>query len=71
MFKRWNKSIHNIPYFNNERAEAKRRRKVWVGFVSAKRLFVPSKLDFDYMLGSFLTRGLREAILFVAGARQA
>jgi hypothetical protein len=32
MFKRWNKS-----------AESKRRRKVWVDFVCAKRLFVPSK----------------------------
>ena len=36
-------SLHTIPYFNDERAEAKRRRKVWVDFVSAKRLFVPSK----------------------------
>ena len=39
-------SLHNIPYFNDEHAEAKRRRKVWVDtvdFVCAKRLFVPSK----------------------------
>ena len=39
-------SLHNIPYFNDEHTEAKRRRKVWpvwVGFVCAKRLFVPSK----------------------------
>jgi hypothetical protein len=32
-------SLHNIPYFNaidfnDEHAEAKRRRKVWVDFVS-------------------------------------
>jgi hypothetical protein len=36
-------SLHNIPYFNDEHAEAKRRRKVWVDFVCAKGLFVPSK----------------------------
>ena len=36
-------SLQNIPYFNDEHTEAKRRRKVWVGFVCAKRLFVPSK----------------------------
>ena len=36
-------SLHNISYFNDEHAEAKRRRKVWVDFVPAKRLFVPSK----------------------------
>jgi hypothetical protein len=36
-------SLHNIPYFNDKHAEAKRRRKVWVDFVYAKRLFVPSK----------------------------
>ena len=36
-------SLHNIPYLNDEHAEAKRRRKVWVDFVRAKRLFVPSK----------------------------
>jgi hypothetical protein len=35
-------SLHNIPYFNDEHAEAKRRRKVWVDFVCAKRLFVSS-----------------------------
>jgi hypothetical protein len=28
-------SLHNIPYFNDELAEAKRRRKVWVDFVCA------------------------------------
>ena len=36
-------SLHNIPYFNDEHAEAKRRRKVRVDFVCAKRLLVPSK----------------------------
>jgi hypothetical protein len=36
-------SLHTIPYFNDERAEAKRRRKIWVDFIAAKRVFVPSK----------------------------
>jgi hypothetical protein len=36
-------SLHNIPYFNDEHAEAKRQRKVRVDFVCAKRLFVPPK----------------------------
>ena len=30
-------SLHIIPYFGDERQEAKRRRKVWVQFVSRKR----------------------------------
>ena len=36
-------SLHTIPYFNDDRPEAKRRRKIWVDFVKAKRVFVPSK----------------------------
>ena len=36
-------SLHNIPYYNDERPESKRRRKIWVNFISAKRVFVPSK----------------------------
>ena len=44
-------SLHNIPYFNDKRAEAKRRRKVGVDFVCAKRLYVPSKTARS-MLGS-------------------
>ena len=36
-------SLHTIPFFNDERAECKKRRKVWVDFVSSKRTFVPSK----------------------------
>ena len=36
-------SLHNIPFFNDDRPEAKKRRKVWVDFVKAKRLFEPSK----------------------------
>jgi hypothetical protein len=36
-------SLHVIPYFNDERPETKRRRKRWVDFVSAKRVFTPSK----------------------------
>ena len=36
-------SLHRIPYFGNER-QAKRRRKVWVQFVSRKRAnWEPSK----------------------------
>ena len=36
-------SLHNIPYFNDDRPEAKRRRKIWVDFIRAKRVFEPSK----------------------------
>lgn len=35
-------SLHTIPYYNDERPEAKRRRKVWVDFVKAKRVFEAS-----------------------------
>lgn len=30
-------SLHRIPFWNDDRAEAKRRRKVWVNFVAKKR----------------------------------
>jgi hypothetical protein len=30
-------SIHKIPFFSDERPEAKRRRKQWVDFVQMKR----------------------------------
>ena len=37
-------ALHIIPFFDNERAEAKRRRKKWVGFVKQKRAkWEPSK----------------------------
>ena len=36
-------SLHTIPYFNDDRPEAKRRRKIWVDFIRAKRVFEPSK----------------------------
>jgi hypothetical protein len=36
-------SLHTIPYYNDDRPEAKRRRKIWVDFINAKRVFVPSK----------------------------
>ena len=36
-------SLHTIPFFNDDRPEAKRRRKIWVNFVKAKRVFQPSK----------------------------
>ena len=36
-------SLHTIPYFGDKRPEAKRRRKVWVDFIKAKRVFEPSK----------------------------
>ena len=36
--------LFGIPYFGDERPEAKRRRKIWVKFVDTKRKnFVPSK----------------------------
>ena len=35
-------SLHTIPYYNDEQPEAKRRRKIWVDFVKAKRVFEPS-----------------------------
>ncbi len=35
-------SMHTIPYFNDDRPEAK-RRKIWIDFVKAKRVFQPSK----------------------------
>ena len=31
-------ALHIIPFFNDERAEAKRRRKKWVDFVKQKRV---------------------------------
>ena len=31
-------SLHNIPYANDDRPEAKKRRKRWVDFVKRKRL---------------------------------
>lgn len=36
-------SLHTIPFFNDDRAEAKKRRKLWVDFIKAKRVFEPSK----------------------------
>ncbi|XP_046858296.1 THAP domain-containing protein 5-like isoform X1 [Xenia sp. Carnegie-2017] len=37
-------SLHRIPFFNDERSEAKRRRKRWVNFVKATRdKLVPTK----------------------------
>ena len=36
-------SLHTIPFFNDNRFEAKRRRKIWVDFVKAKRVFQSSK----------------------------
>ena len=36
-------SLHTIPFYNDERPEAKRRRKIWVDFVKAKHVFEPSK----------------------------
>lgn len=37
-------SLHRIPFFNDERSEAKRRRKRWVNFVRVTRdKWVPSK----------------------------
>ena len=36
-------SMHTIPYFNEYRPEAKKRRKIWIDFVKARRVFQPSK----------------------------
>lgn len=36
-------SLYIIPFFDDPRPEAKKRRKKWVDFVSMKRLFNPSK----------------------------
>ena len=36
-------SLHAIPFFNDDRPEAKKRRKIWIDFVKAKRIFEPSK----------------------------
>ena len=33
-------SLHTIPYYNDDRPK---RRKIWVDFINAKRVFVPSK----------------------------
>jgi hypothetical protein len=35
-------SVHTIPYYD-DRPDAKGRRKIWVDFVKAKRVFEPSK----------------------------
>jgi hypothetical protein len=32
-------SVHTIPYYNDDRPEAKRRQKIWVDFVKAKQVF--------------------------------
>ena len=37
-------SLHRIPYWNDERPEAKKRRRQWIAFVSRKRAkWNPSK----------------------------
>lgn len=36
-------SLHTIPFFNDDRPEAKKKRKIWVDFIKAKRVFEPSK----------------------------
>ena len=37
-------SLHRIPFLNDERSEAKRRRKRWIDFVKATRdKWVPTK----------------------------
>ena len=39
-------SLHRIPFWNDERPEAKRRRKIWVNFVVTKRAnWAPSKFS--------------------------
>ena len=37
-------SLHRIPFFNDERPEAKRRRRQWIEFVTRKRAkWLPSR----------------------------
>ena len=37
-------SLHRIPFFNEERPEAKRRRRKWIEFINRKRAkWVPSR----------------------------
>ncbi|XP_046863273.1 THAP domain-containing protein 2-like [Xenia sp. Carnegie-2017] len=37
-------SLHRIPFYGDERPEAKRRRKIWVNFVARKRArWTPTK----------------------------
>ena len=39
-------SLHRIPFWDDERPEAKRRRKIWVNFVATKRAkWTPSKFS--------------------------
>ena len=39
-------SLYRIPLWNDERPEAKRRRKIWVNFVATKRAkWTPSKFS--------------------------
>jgi hypothetical protein len=39
-------SLHRIPFWNDERPEAKRRRNIWVNFVATKRAkWTPSKFS--------------------------
>ncbi len=39
-------SLHRIPFWDDERPEAKRRRKIWANFVATKRAkWAPSKFS--------------------------
>ncbi len=46
-------SMHTIPYFNDDRPEAKKRRKISIDFVKAKRVFT---------IDSFQTGGFRKTL---------
>ena len=40
------RSLHQIPFWNDERPEAKRMRKIWMNFVATKRAkWTPSKFS--------------------------
>ncbi|XP_046864281.1 uncharacterized protein LOC124458281 [Xenia sp. Carnegie-2017] len=42
-------SLHRIPFYGDERPEAKRRRKIWVNFVARKRArWTPTKYSAVY-----------------------
>ena len=54
-------SLHTIPFFNDDRPEAKRRRKIWVDFVKAKRCLWTFE-GFDAMFSALFTRRLRAKV---------
>ena len=56
-------SLHTIPFFNDDRPEAKRRRQIWVDFVKAKRVFQPLKTSALCSCRALYVRRLRAKVL--------